>query len=430
MSKNPTEGEKGLKEKTKLIVRRALEYALAAVRWIPVAMLIGLICGAVGAGFHHAIRLASGFRASHDWVIFLLPVGAVVIALLYRVLRLGSDVGTDLVLEAVRSEKQIPPLLAPAMLFSTVLTQFVGGSAGREGAALQIGGSLAGGIARLLRVKEENQHLLILCGMAAVFAALFGTPVGAAVFVLEVASVGRFLYSALVPCLCASLTAAELSKALHGEVVRMTLPALDVDTLLTLQTAALAILCALLSIVFCLVVHQTGHLAARTLKNQYLRALLIGAALLGLTLLSGTRTYNGAGMDFVERAVAGEGVDWYAFLLKLLFTAVTLAAGYKGGEIVPTFFVGAAFGAAVGPLLGLNASLAAAIGMVGMFCGVVNCPFAALFLAVEIFGGAYLVPFAVTCALCYVFSGYFGLYSSQHILRSKVGTELIDRAAN
>ena len=278
-------------------------------------------------------------------------------------------------------------------------------------------------------MKEENQHLLILCGMAAVFAALFGTPVGAAVFVLEVASVGRFLYSALVPCLCASVTAAELSKALHGEVMRMALPSIDVGTLLTLQTAALAILCAILSIVFCIVVHQTGHFAAHTLKNQYLRALILGAALLGLTLLSGTRTYNGAGMDFVERAVAGEGVDWYAFLLKLLFTAVTLAAGYKGGEIVPTFFVGAAFGAVVGPLLGLNASLAAAIGMVGLFCGVVNCPFAALFLAIEIFGGAYLVPFAVTCALCYVFSGYFGLYSSQHILRSKVGTELIDRTA-
>jgi H+/Cl- antiporter ClcA len=109
---------------------------------------------------------------------------------------------------------------------------------------------------------------------------------------------------------------------------------------------------------------------------------------------------------------------------------VTLAAGYKGGEIVPTFFVGAAFGAVVGPLLGLNAAFAAAIGMIGMFCGVVNCPFASLFLAIEIFGGAYLAPFAVTCALCYVFSGYFGLYSSQHILRSKVGTELIDRTAH
>ena len=418
-----------MREKSKQIARRAAEYALAAVRWIPAAVLIGLICGAVGAGFHHLIRLAALFRAGHGWVIFLLPAGAVVIALLYKALRLAPDVGTNLVLEAVRSENAVPPALAPAMLISTVLTQFVGGSAGREGAALQIGGSLAGGVARLLRVKEENQHLLILCGMAAVFSALFGTPVGAAVFVLEVASVGRFLYSALVPCLCASVTAAELSRALHGEVMRMTLPVLDGGAVLTLQTAALAIACALLSIVFCLVVHQTGHFAARAVKNQYLRALILGCALLGLTLLSGTRIYNGAGMDFVERAVAGERVDWYAFLLKLIFTAITLAAGYKGGEIVPTFFVGAAFGAVAGPLLGLNASFAAAIGMIGMFCGVVNCPFAALFLAIEIFGGAYLVPFAVTCALCYVFSGYFGLYSSQHILRSKVGTELIDRAA-
>ena len=418
-----------MKEKTKDIVRQAAAYAFAAVRWLPAAVLIGLVCGAVGAAFHHGIRLASAYRAGHDWVIFLLPVGAAVITLLYRALRLAPDVGTNLVLEAVRSEKQVPPALAPAMFIATVLTQFVGGSAGREGAALQIGGSLAGGIARLLRIREENRHLLILCGMAAVFSALFGTPVGAAVFVLEVASVGRFLYSALVPTLCASLTAAEVARLLQGEVMRMALPHAPITAVLTLQTAALAVACAILSIVFCVAVHRTGHLAERFLKNPYLRAVVLGAALLGLTLLSGGRSFNGAGMDFVERAVAGEAVPWYAFVLKLVFTAVTLAAGYKGGEIVPTFFVGAAFGAVAGPLVGLPASYAAAIGMVGMFCGVVNCPFAALFLAIEIFGGEYLLPFAVTCALCYVFSGYFGLYSSQQILRSKVGSELIDRNA-
>ena len=420
-----------MREKAKNAVRQAAAYAFAGVRWLPVAFLIGLLCGAVGVAFHHAIRLAAGFRAGHDWVIYLLPVGAVVIVLLYQGLRLAPDAGTNLVLEAVRSEKKVPPLLAPAMLIATVLTQLVGGSAGREGAALQIGGALAGGAARLLRIKDENHHLLILCGMAAVFSALFGTPVGAAVFVLEVASVGRFLYSALLPTLCASLTAAELARLLEGEVVRMNLPVLSGSSLLlTGQTAVLAILCAVLSIVFCVAVHQAGHLAERYLKNRCLRALVLGAALLGLTLLSGGRTFNGAGMDFVERAVAGEGVVWYAFALKLVFTAVTLAAGYKGGEIVPTFFVGAAFGAAVGPLLGLDPAFAAAVGMIGMFCGVVNCPFASLLLAVEIFGGAYLMPFAVTCALCYVFSGYFGLYSSQHILRSKVGSELIDRTAH
>jgi len=417
-----------MKTKTTSAFRSAAQYALAAVRWLPAAAIIGLLGGAVGAAFHHGIRLAAAFRAAHDWVIFLLPVGAIVISLLYRALRLAPDAGTNLVLEAVRSEKQLPLLLAPAMFLSTVLTQFVGGSAGREGAALQIGGSLAAGTAKLLRIREEHHHLLILCGMAAVFSALFGTPVAAAIFVLEVASVGRFLYSALVPCLCASLTAAGVARLLQGEVVRMSLHLPGaIGAVFTLQTAALAVLCAIMSIVFCLAVHRTGILAAKYLKNPYLRALALGAALLGLTLISGGRTFNGAGMDFVERAVAGEKADWYAFALKLIFTAVTLAAGYKGGEIVPTFFVGAAFGAVAGPLLGLDPGYSAAVGMIGMFCGVVNCPFAALFLAMEVFGGAGLVPFAVTCALCYVFSGYFGLYSSQHILRSKVGSELIDR---
>ena len=419
-----------MREKAKETLHAAARYALAAVRWLPAAVLIGLLGGAVGAAFHHGIRLAAGFRASHDWVICLLPVGAVLIVLLYRALRLGADAGTNLVLEAVRSDRKVPPLLAPAMFLATVLTQFVGGSAGREGAALQIGGALAGGVVRLFRIKgEENGQLLVLCGMAATFSALFGTPVAAAVFVLEVASVGRFVYSALVPTLCASVTAAQLARVLHGEAVRLAVSAGEAGTLLIVQTAALAVFCALLSIVFCVAVHQTGHLAGKFLNNQYLRALVLGALLLGLTILSGSRVYNGAGMDFVALAVAGEGVDWYAFLLKLIFTAITLAAGYKGGEIVPTFFVGAAFGAVVGPLLGLDPGYAAAIGMIGMFCGVVNCPFASLFLAMEVFGGAQLVPFAVTCALCYVFSGYFGLYSSQHILRSKVGRERIDRTA-
>ena len=192
-----------MKTKTNQALRSAVQYAFAAVRWLPAAAIVGLLGGAVGAAFHHGVRLATAFRNAHDWVIFLLPVGAIVIALLYRALRLAPDVGTNLVLEAVRSEKQVPLLLAPAMFVSTVLTQFVGGSAGREGAALQIGGSLAVGAAKLLRIREEHHNLLILCGMAAVFSALFGTPVAAAIFVLEVASVGRFLYSALVPCLCA-----------------------------------------------------------------------------------------------------------------------------------------------------------------------------------------------------------------------------------
>ena len=413
-------------------LRNAAEYALAALKWLPAAALIGLAGGVVGTAFHYAIRSVTEFRLGHPWVLWLLPVGAILIDLLYQVFRQPEEIGTNLVLEAIRSEQQIPLLLAPVIMFGTVLTHFFGGSAGREGAALQIGGSLASGFAKLFRVKEEqDRHLLILCGMAAVFSALFGTPVAAAFFVIEVVSVGRFFYSSLLPCLTASLVAFGINQLGRGEAVRLALSfGAGVTPLLVAQTAALAVLCALLSIVFCVAVHRCETLSAKLIKNRYLRAFVLGAILLGLSLLSGGQTYNGAGMDFVERAVAGDAVNWYDFLMKLVFTAVTLAAGYKGGEIVPTFFVGAAFGAVVGPLLGMDAGLAAAIGMVGLFCGAVNCPIASAFLAVEIFGGQYLMLIVITCAVSYIFSGYFGLYSSQHIIRSKVGTELIDRHAD
>ena len=411
------------------IAKHAAIYALSAVRWIPAAALVGLVGGAVGAAFHFAIRSVSAYRLEHGWVLFLLPLGAVVIDLFFDLFRLPRSAGTNLVLEAIRSEKRVPAALAPVIFLGTVLTHFVGGSAGREGAALQLGGSVASCVAMVLQVHDEQErHLLILCGMAAVFSALFGTPAAAAIFVLEVVSVGRFYYFALLPCLTASAVAFGLSQLLGGELIRIAIPfSGPMTALLTLQTAVLAIFCALISILFCVTVHRCSWLAGKYLKNPKFKALILGAVLLGMTLLSGGQVYNGAGMEFVVRAVDGGEATWYDFLLKILFTAVTLAAGYKGGEIVPAFFTGAAFGAFAGSFLGMDAGLAAAIGMVAMFCGVVNCPFASVFLAVEIFGGDYLLLIIISCAVSYIFSGYFGLYSSQHILRSKVGTELIDR---
>lgn len=414
------------------ILKSAARYCFSAVKWIPAAALVGLVGGGVGTAFHAAIGYVTQYRLGHAWLLCFLPVGAIVIDLLYQLFRLPRNAGTNLVLEAIRSKSRVPATMAPVIFLGTVLTHLAGGSAGREGAALQLGGSLASDVALLLRVrKEEDRHLLILCGMAAVFAALFGTPATAAVFVLEVVTVGRFFYFALLPCLTAATVAFELAKLLGTEptqfVIGYTGP---VDALLTLQTAGLAVLCALVSILFCVAIHRSEHHAVRLLKQPKLRALVLGAALLGLTLLSGGQRYNGAGMEAVSSAVAGQPVAWYDFLVKMLFTAATLAAGYKGGEIVPAFFVGATFGAFAGPLLGMDAGFAAAIGTVAVFCGVVNCPFASVFLAIEIFGGRYLLPVFVTCAVSYIFSGYFGLYSSQHIVRSKVGTELIDRSVD
>lgn len=407
--------------------RRALLYTVAALKWLPAAALTGLAGGAGIVALHFAIYYAARFRSEHGYVIWLLPVGAILVLLWYRLLRLAPGVGTNRVIDAANDAADVPAALAPAIFGAAVLTHFAGGSAGRTGAALQIGGGLGHGVGKLLRLDAQTRQMLVLCGMSAAFSALFGTPIGAVMFVLEVVAVGRFRYGALVPCLTASLVAYLVNVLCGADQTRLSIAAPEGDTLVMFfQTAALGVLCALVSILFVVAVHRCDHYAGKFLKNTYLRALVLGSIVLGMTLLAGGQKYNGAGMDYVAAAVTGGGAAWYDFIVKLLFTAVTLAAGYKGGEIAPTFFVGATFGAVAAPLLGMNAALGAALGMIAVFCGVTNCPIASVVLAVEFFGGGHLPLFALVCGLSYVFSGYFGLYRSQRILHSKVGHDEID----
>ena len=261
--------------------------------------------------------------------------------------------------------------------------------------------------------------------MSGVFSALFGTPLTATVFALEVISVGVLYYAGLVPCITAAMMGYLVSLWMGVPPTRFTvvMPALDGWTLLLV--VVLAILCALVSILFCRGLHVTEHLAERLVKNSYLRAAAGGAVIIALTLLLGTTDYNGAGMDVINRALAGEASGW-AWLLKLLFTAVTIGCGFKGGEVVPSFFVGATFGCAAGALLGLPPGFAAAIGLVAVFCGAVNCPIASVVLSVELFGADAMLYFAIACAISYVLSGYCGLYSSQTILYSKLRAEFIN----
>ena len=191
--------------------------------------------------------------------------------------------------------------------------------------------------------------------------------------------------------------------------------------------AALATLCGLLSLLFCNVLHRLEHEMAKRLPNPWLRAVVGGTALVGLSLLFPSGAYNGIGSAVIEQAVeGGEAVPW-AFLLKILFTSLTLAAGFKGGEVVPCFFIGATFGCAVGPLLGIPAGFAAAVGLISVFCGAVNCPLASILLSVELFGAEYLPLFGLSCAISYTLSGYFGLYGTQKILYSKIKTKYINR---
>ena len=399
-------------------------YAAALLKWIVVGGLVGGVGGVVGALFHLGVNYATSVRLAHPWVLYLLPLGGLVIAGLYRLCKLEGK-GTNAVIESVHFGSDVPVLLVPLIFVSTVITHLCGGSAGREGAALQIGGGIGYRTGRLLHLGEKDLPLATLCGMSGVFSALFGTPLTATVFALEVISVGVLYYAGLVPCITAAMTGYLISLLLGVPPTRFTvaMPALDAWTMLLVLV--LAILCALVSILFCRGLHITEHLAARLVKNSYLRAAAGGVVIIALTLLLGTTDYNGAGMDVIQRALNGQANGW-AWLLKLLFTAITIGCGFKGGEVVPSFFVGAAFGCWMGTLLGLPPAFAAAIGLVAVFCGAVNCPIASVVLSVELFGAEGMLYFAMACAISYVLSGYCGLYSSQTILYSKLRAEFIN----
>ena len=410
-------------ERLKERVAHIGQYAVTLLKWMVLGGVIGLVGGIIGSLFHIGVDTATQMRLAHPWVLYLMPVGGLAIVGLYRLTKTEGK-GTNDIIASVHFGEQVPGLLVPVVFVSTVITHLCGGSAGREGAALQIGGGIGYQAGRLLRLGEKDLPLATLCGMSGVFAALFGTPLTATVFALEVISVGVLYYAGLVPCLTAALTGYLVSVLMGVPPTRftVTVPGLEVRTMLLVMV--LALLCAVVSILFCRGLHGVERLLKRTLKNPYLRVAAGAAVLIGLTLLT-NGDYNGAGMEVISRAIAGQADPW-AWVWKLLFTAITIGCGFKGGEVVPSFFVGAAFGCVAAGWLGLPAGFGAAMGLVSVFCGAVNCPLASIILSVELFGSGDLLYFAMACSISYLISGYCGLYSSQTILYSKLRAEFIN----
>lgn len=409
-------------------MQTAGDYVKSCFVWLLTAAVIGSVCGLVGSAFHLAVEKVTDIRLSLPWLIYLLPVGALMIAGIYRVTKTEGE-GTNNIIDSIHDGESVPVILVPVIFVATVLTHLFGGSAGREGAALQIGGGIGFNIGRAMRLDEKDMRLVTLCGMSAVFAALFGTPLTATVFALEVISVGILYYSGFLPCLISSTVAYGISRLCGIEPMRFTIAAQHLDVLMLIRVCILGVVCALVSILFCVAMHKTEQLASSRIKNIYLRAALGGAVIVLFTLLVGTDDYNGIGTALIERALSGEAIPNWAFFWKIVFTAVTIGFGMKGGEIVPTFFIGAAIGAVFAPLIDMPAAFGAAIGLVAVFCGAVNCPIASIILSVELFGSGELVYFALACGVSYMLSGYFGLYSSQKIMYSKTKAEFINRYA-
>ena len=400
---------------------------LFIVKWLFYSLILGIICGFIGALFHIAVNEVTLFRQAHDWIVYFLPVGGLFIVFLYHSVKLDHEPGTNTIIQSVRQQEKVPVLLAPAIFLATVITHLVGGSSGREGAALQIGGSIATGIGRLFHVDKKEMSIFVMCGMSAVFSALFGTPITATLFAMEVVSVGIFYYAAFVPCLCSSLVSLFVASFFGGEVVQYPLTSvLNITPMLFIKLLLLVIVIALFSIVFVLMMHYSHKLFQKHFKNPYQRV-CVGAIVLMLLVFVFGHNYLGAGMNIVENAIYAK-VNYYDFFLKALFTAITIGCGFKGGEIVPTFFIGSTLGYTVSLFLGIDPHIGAALGLVCMFCCVINCPVTSLVLGIEIFGSQNIVAFAIVIAFGYVLSGYFSLYQAQKIVYSKTSLKFVNES--
>lgn len=409
--------QKSIREQLKQRAATAGSRWLFVLRWVLFAFACGIVLGLLGGAFAKLIDLAGAVRMADPFFLLLLPVGAVMIQGFYRLIRADNS-GTNLILSSVQSGEAVPLRLAPAIFFSTVFSHLCGASVGREGAALQLGGSVSSALGKLFRLRRDDHHVMVMCGMSAAFSAIFATPMSAAVFSMEVVNVGIMHYAALLPCIVSSLTARAVARAVFGlpdaKYVVTSIPDLTLGT--AAEAGIFGLFCGLACILYCSCLHHAEEGFQKRIASPFLRALLLGSILLFLTFLSGGQTYNGTGASVIGDAIFGVSLPWYDLFVKILFTSLSLAAGYKGGEIVPALFVGSCLGNLSGALFpACGRSLLAACGIGAAFCGVTNSPITALLICLDLFGMDGAPYYLLAVAVSYLASGYYGLYHTQKI---------------
>jgi H+/Cl- antiporter ClcA len=400
------------------------------VRWVPVGIAAGLLGGSASALLLWSLNVATAVREAHHWLIALLPLAGLAVGCMYRYLGTSVERGNNLILDEVHDPKRtIPIRMTPLILIGTFVTHLFGGSAGREGTAIQTGASLADQLARPLRMGRVDRRVLLMCGISAGFASVFGTPLSGAVFGLEVLAIGAVSYQALVPCFIAAF-AGDLTTRAWGvahTAYRVTdVPAMDAQRLLLAAVAGAVF--GLVAMAFARAVHAVAAVFKAKVAWAPLRPLLGGIAVAAAVFALHTTKYIGLGIPGIVAAFNGQqpAYDWVA---KFLFTVVTLGAGFKGGEVTPLFFIGATLGNALSYVLHLPPSLLAGMGFVAVFAGAANTPIASSLMAVELFGaeaGAYA---AVACVFSYLFSGHSGIYHSQRMGERKGVAEADDSLA-
>ncbi len=397
--------------------------ANALLQWIGLGAAVGVACGVASAVFLLLLERATDFRNSHELVIYTLPVAGVVIGLVYE--RWGKAIkgGNNLILDSIHEDSpQIPLRMAPMVLIGTVLTHLFGGSAGREGTAVQMGASLADEIAHRLRVKKETRRHLLAAGMAGGFGSVFGTPVAGAVFGMEVVSIGRIGYDALLPALVASVVGDFVTRAIG--VVHTPYPQIghvELTPLVLAKLGVVGVAMALATIAFVELTHRLKHLLEAKVPRLPIRMFIGGAAIVVMWKLIGTSDYLGLGVPTIVRSFSDPTLPWFAFAAKLVFTAVTLSAGFLGGEVTPLFFVGATLGSVLARLLGLPIELGAGLGLAAVFGAAANTPLALSIMAVELLGSSAFPHVMIVAVIAFLLSGHRGIYPGQRLHLRKHG---------
>ncbi|WP_251861988.1 voltage-gated chloride channel family protein [Clostridium sp. Marseille-Q2269] len=393
------------------------------IKWAILGSIVGVVIGALSALFLISLQTVTDKRMEYPWLIYLLPLGGAFVSFLYAKYGKTSGEGNNLILDQIHGgNKEIPLRMAPLVFIGTIITHLFGGSAGREGTAVQMGGSIAEYIGKLFKLDRVDKRIILMCGVSSGFGSVFGTPLAGTIFGMEIISIGTMEYSALIPCFAASFTGNLVATALgakHSHYVITSIP--ELSGIVIIKVIFASLLFGVISIVFSESIHGCKRIFSKFFPNPMIRSMVGGIVVILLATLIGTREYLGLGLPVLSTSFHNV-LSKFAFLWKIVFTAVTLGSGFQGGEVTPLFFVGSTFGNALGGIINLSPSFLAGLGLVAVFCGATNTPISSFVLGLELFNGDAIIYLFMACIISYLFSGYHGIYTSQKIssVKSKI----------